>query len=154
MCLIFEFWSAHCSILSNRAQKLQVSSTRTKCFQKWKQKKKHRKSTHASDIRGLCLIHDNAGANKCKLVQEYTGNRNCGTDPQFAWFTRLEFLLTSLKSNLTRRRYEPQSLLYSVILQCMQGVPKHVYLSAFSAWILKMETEFLLRENIQPVKMN
>ena len=35
-------------------------------------REKHQKSKHATNIRGDCLIHDNAGVNKWKLIQEFT----------------------------------------------------------------------------------
>ena len=47
----------------------------------------------------------------------------------------------------THSRYEPQSALGSAIVQCLPGVPKAVYLYAFKFWILRLETEFLLRDN-------
>ena len=53
--------------------------------------KKLEKSRHATDLRGLCLIHDNAGAHT--YVQTGSGfpvNRKCGKAPQSAQFTRLE----------------------------------------------------------------
>ena len=53
-----------------------------------KAKKSHRyknnvfskiESKHATDLRGVCLIYDNAGAYTYKLVKDFPGNRNCGT---------------------------------------------------------------------------
>ena len=35
--------------------------------------------------------------------------------------------------NLSRHQYEPESALGSAIVECLQGVPKTVYLSAFRA---------------------
>ena len=49
------------------------------------------KSRHATDLRGLSLIHDNAGAHT--YVQTGSGfpeNGNCGKAPQSALFTRIE----------------------------------------------------------------
>ena len=36
-----------------------------------KMNKKHEKSKHATYLRGVYLIHDNAGAHKCKLFQDF-----------------------------------------------------------------------------------
>ena len=33
--------------------------------------KKNKKSKHATNLRGVCLIHDNAGTHRCKLVKEF-----------------------------------------------------------------------------------
>ena len=52
-----------------KLDKLQVSSRRTTWFQR-KKKGKHDNSKHATDLRGVCLIHFNAYVHKCKLVQD------------------------------------------------------------------------------------
>ena len=111
-----------------------------------KKKKKHKKSKYATDIRGMCLIRDNAGSNKCKLVQDFLEAETVIQLPKPPYSPDLNpcgvFLFTSLKPNFPRRRYEPQSVLYSAIFQCLQGVPKKS-----SNLHSELETKFLLREN-------
>ena len=34
-------------------------------------RKKTRECKHVTDLRGMCLIHDNVCAHKCKLVQDF-----------------------------------------------------------------------------------
>ena len=46
-------------------------------------RKTHHKSKLATDIRGECLIYDNAGVNKCKLIQEFTDLLETETVIQF-----------------------------------------------------------------------
>ena len=55
------------------------------------------------------------------------------------------FLYTLPKNNLYRRLYEPKISLGNLIGQCLQGVAKKVYFSAFRSWILRLENEFLSR---------
>ena len=59
----------HCSSLSVKAR--QVTGKFYKNSLVSKMKKKHEKSKHATDLRGLCLIHENACAHKCELVPDF-----------------------------------------------------------------------------------
>ena len=57
------------------SKRLQISSIRTTSFQKWKTKtkkppKKQQHKKTCNIYNRLCLIHDNAGANRC-LVQDF-----------------------------------------------------------------------------------
>ena len=78
----------------------------------------------------LCLIHNNAGAHKCKLVQDILEADTMVQlhNPPYspALIPCDFFLFTFLKINLTRRRYEPKSALGSAIVQCLQGVQKRI----------------------------
>ena len=44
-----------------------------------------------------------------------------------------------LKTTLSGRRYESRSALGSAIYQCIQGIPKKAYFSAFTEWISRFE---------------
>ena len=49
------------------------------------------------------------------------------------------FLFPLLKTTLSGRRYESRSALGSAIYQCLQGIPKKVYFSAYTEWISRLE---------------
>ena len=113
-------------------------------------KEKHEKSKPATDLRGLSLIRDNADAHRCKLVQDLQETETVEQLPNPPYSPDLSpcdfFLFNVLKNNLSRCRYDPQSAIGSAIVQCLQEVTKNINLSAFIAWILRLETEFMSRE--------
>ena len=68
----------------------------------------------------MCHIHDNADAHKCNLVQDLLEAETVVQLPNPLYSPDLSlcdiFLITLLKNNLSRCRYEPQSAFGSVIL--------------------------------------
>ena len=73
----------------------------------------YEKCRPATGLRGLCLIHDNAPAHKCVLVQDFLKDENvvqlsyppCPPDLSPCDF----FLFPLLKKTLSGRRYESRS---------------------------------------------
>ena len=133
-----------------KLDKLQVSSRRTTWFQR-KKKRKHDKSKHATDLRGVCLIHFNAYVHKCKLVQDLLEMETVVQlhNPSYSPdLSPCDFYVYFIEKKTIRPDVDisPQSAPGSAIVQCLQYVP-NVYLSAFKACILRLETEFLSREN-------
>ena len=49
------------------------------------------------------------------------------------------FLFPLLEKTLSGRPYESRSALSSAIYQCLQGIPKKAYFSAFTEWISRLE---------------
>ena len=68
--------------------------------------KKHNKSKHATDLKGLCLIRDNADAHRCKLVQDLQEMETVVQLPYPPYSPDLSprdfFLFNVLKNNLSR----------------------------------------------------
>ena len=96
-------------------------------------KNKHEKSKPTTGLRRLCLIHDNTGAHECKLLQVFLEAETMEQIPNPHYPTDLSpcdfkiVLLTLLKKNISRRRYEPQSpfgsAIYSVYKMCFKKYP-------------------------------
>ena len=107
-----------------------------------KVKSHYEKHRPATGLRGLCLIHNNAPAHKCVLVQDFLKEEKVvqlshppySPDPSPCDF----FLFPLLKKTLSGRRYESRSALGSAIYQCLQGIPKKAYFSAFTEWISRL----------------
>ena len=106
--------------------------------------KKQEKSKHATYLRGVCLIHDTVCTPKCKLVQDFLETET------------LVQLQTWVPMTFSSLLYWKQSLETSILAphnswQCHCSVStkcaQKVYLSAFRAWIEKLKTESLSREN-------
>ena len=101
---------------------------------------KHRRAT---GLRGLFLIHDNAPAHKSVIVQNFLKEESVIQLPHPPYSPDLSpcdfFLFPLLKKSLSGRRYESQSALGSAIYQCLQGIPKNDYFSAFTEWISRLE---------------
>ena len=101
---------------------------------------KHRPVT---GLRGLWLIHGNAPAHKCVLVQDVLKEEKVVqlSHPSYSPdLSTCDFLLFPLlKKTLSGHRYESWSALGSAIYQCLQGIPKKAYFSAFTEWILRLE---------------
>ena len=101
---------------------------------------KHRPAT---GLRGLCLIHDHAPAHKCVLVQDFLKQEKVvqlSHPPLSPDLSPCDFFLFPLlKNTLSGHRYESRSALGSAIYQCLQGIPKKAYFSAFTEWILRLE---------------
>ena len=103
----------------------------------------NKKRRPATGLRGLCLIHDNAPAHKCVLVQDFLKEEKvvqlsyppCSPDLSPCDFS----LFPLLKKTLSGRHYESRSALGSAIYQCLQGIPKRAYFSAFTEWMSKLE---------------
>ena len=102
-----------------------------------------KKSRPATGLRGLCLIHDNTPAPKCVLVQDVLKDEKVVQLSHPPYSPDLcpcdFFLFPLLKKTLTGRRYESRSALGSAIYQCLQGIPKTAYFSAFTEWIFRLE---------------
>ena len=77
----------------------------------FKDGKTYEKSKPATDLRGLRLIHDNAGAHKCKLVQDFLDTETI--HPNHQTLVPVTYSTDLLKNNM-----------YTVIFQCQQGYPK------------------------------
>ena len=94
-------------------------------------------------MRGLCLIHDNAPAHKCVLVQDFLKEEKVVQLPHPPYSLDLSpcdfFLFPLLKKTLSGRRYESRSALGTAIYQCLQGILKTAYFSAFTEWISRLE---------------
>ncbi len=108
-----------------------------------KVKKHYAKQRPATGIKGLCLIHDNAAAHKCALVQNFLETEKVVELPHPPYSPDLSpcdfFLFPMLKKTLSGRRYEGRSALGSAIFQCLQGIPRNAYFSAFTDWISRLE---------------
>ena len=79
---------------------------------------KHEKSKHATDLKGLCLYHDNAGTNKCKLVQDFMETETVVHNPPFSQdMTPCDFVLfTILKNNYLQTSILASTLPVKVLL--------------------------------------
>ena len=77
------------------------------------------------------LIHDNAAARKCALVQDFLKDEHVTQLPHPPYSPDKSlwdfFLFPLLKKTLSGRRYKPPSALGSAIHQCLLGVPKEAY---------------------------
>ena len=108
-----------------------------------KVKAHYEKCRPATGLRGLCLIHDKAPAHKCVLVQDFLKEEKVVQLSHRPYSPDLSpcdfFLFPLLKKTLSGHRYESQSALGSAIYQCLQGIPKKAYFSAFREWILRLE---------------
>ena len=108
-----------------------------------KVKAHYEKRRPATGLRVLCLIHDNAPAHKCVLVQDFLKKEKVVQLSQPPYLPDLSpcdfFQFPLLKKTLSGHRYESQSALGSAIYQCLQGLPKKAYFSAFTEWILRLE---------------
>ena len=97
----------------------------------------------ATGLRGLCLIHANAPAHKCVIVQDFLKEEKVVQLSHPPYSPELSpcdfFLFPLLKKTLSGHRYESRSALDSAIYQCLQGIPKKAYFSAFTEWILRFE---------------
>ena len=95
-------------------------------------KTKLEKSKHATDLGGLCIIHDSTGAHTYKLVQDFLESETVVQLHNPPYSTDVSpcdfFMFILLKTNLSRRRYKPRSAL---------GI----------AIVLRLETAFPSREN-------
>ena len=84
---------------------------------------------------GLCLIHDNAPAHKCVLVQDFLKEEKVVQLSHPPYSPDLSpydfFLFPLLKETFSSRRYESRSALQSAIYQCLQCIPKKTYFSAY-----------------------
>ena len=87
----------------------------------------YEKPRPATGLRGLCLIHDNAPAHKCVLVQDFLKEEKVVLLSHLPYLPDLSpcdfFLFPLLKKTLSGRRYESRSALGSAIYQCLQGIP-------------------------------
>ena len=93
-----------------------------------KVKSHYKKRRLATGLRGPRLIHDNAPAHKCVLVQDFLKEEKVvqlSRPPHLTDFTPCNlFPFPLLKKAFSSRRYESQSALRSAIYQCLQGIPK------------------------------
>ena len=100
-----------------------------------KVKAHYEKRGPATGLRGLCLIYDKAPAHKCVLLQDFLKEEKVVQFSHPPYSPDLSpcnfFLFPLLKKTLSVRRYEYRSALGSAIYQCLQGIPKMAYFSAF-----------------------
>ena len=91
----------------------------------------YEKSRPATGLRGLCLIHGNAPAHECVLVQDFLKEEKVVQLSHLPYSPDLShcdfFLFPFLKKTLSCRRYESRSALGSAIYQCLQCIPKKTY---------------------------
>ena len=103
----------------------------------------YKKRRPATGLRGLCLIHHNAPAHKCVLVQDFLKEEKVVQLFHPPYSPDLSpcdfFLFPLLKKTLSGHRYESRSALGSAIYQCLQGIPKKAYFSAFTERISRLE---------------
>ena len=108
-----------------------------------KVKKYYQKLRPAIGLRGLCLIHDNASAHKCALVQDFLETEKVVQLPHPPYSPDLSpidfFLYPLMNKTLSGRRFYSRSALGSAIFQCLQGIPKETNFSAFTEWISRLE---------------
>ena len=108
-----------------------------------KVKSHYEKLRPATGLRGLCLIHDNAPAYKCILVQDFLKEEKVVQLSHPSYLPDLSpcdfFLFPLLKKTLSGHRYESRSALGNAIYQCLQGIPKKAYFSVFTEWISRLE---------------
>ena len=102
-----------------------------------------KKRRAATGLRGLCLIHDNAPAHKCVLVQDFLKEETVVQLSHPSYSPDLSpcdfFLFLLLKKTLSGRRCESRSALGNAVYQCLQGIPKKAYFSVFTEWISRLE---------------
>ena len=100
---------------------------------------------------GLCLIHDNAPALKCALVQDVLKQKNVVQLPHPLYSPDLSpcnfFLFLLLKRTRSGRRYDSRSALGSAIHQCFQGLPKIPSSVPLQNGFRNLKSVFPLREN-------
>ena len=92
------------------------------------QNEKHRPTTN---LRGLCLIHDNETAHKCHRFLSKTSKKEKkkivqpSNPPYSPDLSPCDcFLYKKEKKTLSGRRYESRRARSSAIYQCLQGIPK------------------------------
>ena len=87
-----------------------------------KVKAHYEKRRPATGLRGLCLIHDNALAHKCVLVQDFLKEEKVLQLSHPSYSPDLSpcdfFMFPLLEKTLSGRRYESRSALGSAIYQC------------------------------------
>ena len=108
-----------------------------------KVKAHYEKRRPATGLRGLCLIQDNTPAHKCVLVQNFLNEEKVVQLSHPPYLPVLSpcnfFLFPLLKKTLSGHHNESQTALGSAIYQCLQGIPKKAYFSAFTEWISRLE---------------
>ena len=108
LCIIFKFCLSKFSGLSAKARKFTGKLYNGNLASKMK-KKTPENSNHASDLGGLCLIHNNACAHKCYFIQVYLETEtvvqlhHTSYSPDLSPRNLLQFTL--LKNKPSRRRY-------------------------------------------------
>ena len=110
-----------------------------------------KKRRPATSLRGLCLIHDNAPAHKCVLVQDFLKEEKVvqlSHPPYSPDLSLCDFFLFSLlKKTLSGRHSESQSALGSAIYQCLQGIPKRPTSLPLQNGFRDLKSVFPSREN-------
>ena len=104
----------------------------------------YEKRRPATGLRGLCLIHDNAPAHKCVLVQDFLKEEKVAQLSHPPYSPDLSpsnfFLFSLLKKFLSDRRYESRSDLGVVQFTSVFRVYlKKAYFCAFTEWISRFE---------------
>ena len=116
-----------------------------------KVKAHYEKRRPATGLRGLCLIHDNASAHKCVLVQDFLKEEKVVQLSQPPYSPDLSpcgfFLFLLLKKTLSGLRYESRSALGNAIYQCLQGIPKRPTSLPLQNRFRDLKSVFPSREN-------
>ncbi|XP_062578762.1 histone-lysine N-methyltransferase SETMAR-like [Saccostrea cucullata] len=104
----------------------------------------HYKETRPrTGTRGIHLLHDNAPAHKASIVTEYMTEMSIKTLPHLPYSPDLspcDFWLNPLiKDALRGRRFESRQAVGSALYQCLKGIPKSAYKSAFQKWIQRLK---------------
>ena len=111
----------------------------------------YEKRRPATGLRGLCLVHDNAPAHKCVLVQDFLKEEKVVQLSHPPYSQDLSpcdfFLFPLLKKTLSGRRYESRIALGSAIYQCLQGIPKRLTSLPLQNGFRYLESVFPSREN-------
>ena len=96
----------------------------------------------ATGSRGIKLLHDNAPAHKSCLVTDYLQENRIAVLPHPPYSPDLapcDFWLNPLiKEALRGRKFESRHAVGSAVFQCMKGIPKEAYRSAFQTWTRRL----------------
>ena len=89
------------------------------------------------------LLHDNASSHKCEVVKSFLASEKVKVLNHRPYSPDLSscdfFLYPRLKKMLSGKKYTSKSSVGSAIYQCLQQIPKEVYLSAFRDWVKRLQ---------------
>ena len=95
---------------------------------------------------GVHLLHDNASSHKCEVVKSFLASEKLKILNHPPYSPDLSpcdfFLFPRLKKMLSGNKYTSRSSLGSAVHQCLQQIPKKVYLSAFRDWVKRLQNVF------------
>ena len=109
------------------------------------------KNKHSTDLRGVCLIHNDVGVHKCKLVPDVNEMETVVqlSNPPFSQDLRpYDFCPVYFAEKISPDADIILKFLLAVpFFSVYRLCPNKSYFSAFKSWILKLETEFPSRED-------